>query len=47
MSDSEKLLYFLKFKASGQVLCAGKGKIKFLYRFNNLEIKHTAFRKKI
>ena len=43
--DSEKLLYILKFKVCGQVLYVGKGKIKFLYRFNNFKTKHRTFRK--
>ena len=43
--DSEKVLYLLKCKVSGEVPYVGKAKTKFWYKFNNYKSKHRTFRK--
>ena len=43
--NSEKVLYLLKCKVSGEVRFVGKAKTKFRYRFKHYKSKHRAFRK--
>ena len=43
--DSEKVLYLLKCKVSGEVPYVGKAKTKFWYKSNNYKSKHRTFRK--
>ena len=43
--DSEKVLYLLKCKVSGEVPYVRKVKTRFCYRFSNYKSKHRAFTK--